>query len=111
MKIEQHKHGAVAVVKPAGAVAGEDADRVRDALVAARTETLGRVLLDLTATTLLDSRCLEVLLEISELQAEGGRTLKVCGLQPVIREVLELTGVAASVEIFDEPGSAVRSFR
>jgi len=111
MRIETHRHGGVMVVRPHGAVAGEDADRVRDALAGARAESLGRILLDLSAVPLLDSRSLEVLLDVAELQAEGGRTLKLCGLREAVREVLELTGVAAAVEIFDEPGSAVRSFR
>ncbi len=111
MRIEKHKHGAVAVVKPGGSIAGDDADQLRGSLLEARTEALGRVLLDLSSVPMMDSRTLEVLLEIAELQADGGRTLKVCGLREVVREVLELTGVIGSVEVFDEPGSAVRSFR
>ncbi len=111
MRIETHKHGAVSVVKPGGSIAGDDAGKLREHLLAARTESLGRVLLDLASVPLLDSRTLEVMLEIAELQADGGRTLKVCGLREVVREVLELTGVLGSVEVFDEPGSAVRSFR
>lgn len=111
MRIETHEHGAVTVVKPSGAIAGEDADLVREALVNARAQSLGRILLDLSAVPLLDSRSLEILLEIAELQSEGGLTLKVSGIRQVIREVMELTGVAGSVEIFDEAGSAVRSFR
>ena len=111
MRIEKHKHGAVAVVKPGGSIAGDDAAQLRTSLLEARTEALGRVLLDLSSVPMLYSRTLEVMLEVAELQSDGGRTLKVCGLREVVREVLEITGVLGSLEVFDEPGSAVRSFR
>ena len=111
MRIEKHKHGAVAVVKPGGSIAGDDAAQLRTSLLEARTEALGRVLLDLSSVPMLDSRTLEVMLEVAELQSDGGRTLKVCGMREVVREVLEITGVLGSLEVFDEPGSAVRSFR
>ncbi len=110
MKIEQHKHGAVSVVKPVGPLAGEDGGAVRDLLLELRGRSLGRMLLDLSAVPLVDSQGLESLLDVTEELAMSGHALKVCGVREIVREVLELTELAPSFELFDDVSSAVRSF-
>ncbi len=59
----------------------------------------------------IDSRGLEILLEVNEELHRAGRALKLCGLNDVLREVLDLTDVwRSSFEHFLDVNSAVRSF-
>jgi len=49
-------------------------------------------------------------LRVTETMAQSGRTLKLAAETKTIREVLELTDLAASFEHFDDVTNAVRSF-
>ncbi|MHC5002491.1 MAG: STAS domain-containing protein [Planctomycetota bacterium] len=110
MNIERNTHGAVNVLKPVGAVTAEGADRLRDQLVEVSRQSLGRIVLDFSAMPFIDSRGLEVLIEFNEELVTSGRALKLCALNDVVREVLELTELAPSFEQFEDVNSAVRSF-
>ena len=110
MEIRQQKHGAVTVLKPMGPVTLEDADGLREQLLEVRSKSLGRLVLDTSAMPFIDSRGLEVLLDVNEELARSGQALKLCGLNDVMREVLELTDLSSSFEHFEDVTSAVRSF-
>ena len=110
MKIQQQMHGAVTVLKPVGPVTQVDADSLRDLLLEVRGRSLGRLVLDASAMPFVDSRGLEVLLEVNSELEESGQALKLCGLNEVVREVLELTDLASLFELFEDVNSAVRSF-
>ena len=110
MNIERQKHGAVTVLKPVGPVTQDDADQLRRDLLEAREKSLGRLVLDAGAVTFIDSRGLEALLDLHDELARSGQALKLCRLNEITREVLELTDLASSFELFDTVNSAVRSF-
>ena len=110
MNIEQKKHGAVTVIKPVGPVALDDADQLRAQLLEARSRSFGRLVLDASALPFIDSRGLEALMEVNAAFADAGQDLKLCALNEVVREVLELTELASSFEMFEDVNSAVRSF-
>ena len=42
--------------------------------------------------------------------SQSGQTLKICGANDTVREVLELTNLAALFEHFEDVNGAVRSF-
>ena len=73
-------------------------------------ENFHGVVVDLNAVPFVDSRGLEVLVEANDVLAEGGRSLKLCGVNETIREVLDLTGLAQRFDHFADTNSALRSF-
>ncbi len=110
MKIQQQRHGAVMILRPDGPLVAADVDPLAAGMSQAMNDNLGRVVLDLAAVPFVDSRGLEVLLDLTEAASRGGRALKLCGVNPTIRQVLELTGIVSSFEHFEDATSAVRSF-
>ncbi len=110
MEIQQHNHGAVTVLKPIGPLCEEDADEVKKQTIEASSRNLGRVVVDASAIPYVDSRGLEVLVEVAEALAQGGQALKLCGANEVLREVAELTDVAPLLEQVPDVNAAVRSF-
>ncbi len=110
MEISEYSHGAVSVLKPNGPLVGDDADKFKSRVLEVRTKSLGRVVLDLTGIPYVDSRGLEVLVEVSDELAESGQALKLCGSNEVLREVFELTELTSYFERFVDVNTAVRSF-
>ena len=110
MEIRQHHHGAVAVIKPVGPLTQTDADELKTQVLEVSSKSLGRLVMDASGVPYVDSRGLEVLLEIADEMAQTGQALKLCGENEVLREVLELTELTTAFEHFADVNSAVRSF-
>ena len=110
MQIDRHQHGAVSVLKPIGPISADDAEELKKRTLEAWTKNLGRLVLDASAVPYVDSRGLEVLVEVAEELARGGQALKLCGANEVLREVFELTDVASGFQQFTDVNAAVRSF-
>lgn len=110
MKIEARLVGAVTVVKPDGPVVGVDADELKAKLLELTRDTLGRVVLDISAVPCVDSRGLESLVDVAQGLAQIGKALKLCAVNETVRQAIELTGLSPQFEHFEDTHSAVRSF-
>jgi anti-sigma B factor antagonist len=110
VQITEQQQGAVTVVAPNGPVALADADQLRSVAMQVIDRSRGRIVLDATAMPFLDSRGLEVLLEVTERLNESGAALKMCGVKETVREIMELTDLAGFFEYYDDVNCAVRSF-
>ena len=110
MEFQEVNHGAVTVLKPVGPVTAADADALLERAADIFAKSRGRFVLDASGIPFVDSRGIEVLVDVTERLAESGRSLKVCAPPETLREVLELTGWATSFEFFDDVQVAVRSF-
>ncbi len=110
MDIVEHKHGAVTVVKPVGPLTQPGADEVRQRMLEVRTKSMGRLVLDASGISYVDSRGLEVLVEVAEALAHSGQGLKICGANEMLREILDLTDLTTTFEQFTDVNTAVRSF-
>ena len=110
MDIVERKHGAVTVVKPVGPLAQPAADDLLERMLEVRTKSLGRLVLDASGISYVDSRGLEVLVEVAEALAQSGQGLKVCGASDILREIFELTELSTTFVQFVDVNSAVRSF-
>ncbi len=110
MQIKEQTQGAVMVLEPDGALTQDDAEQFKGRLTEALAESSGRVVVDLSSVPFVDSRGLEVLVEANDVLVEGGRSLKLCGINETLREVLDLTGLAVRFDHFDDMNSALRSF-
>ncbi|MCW5764894.1 MAG: STAS domain-containing protein [Phycisphaeraceae bacterium] len=110
MQIDEQRQGAVTVVKPIGALVGADAEQFKKHVAEVVGRSLGRFVVDASAVPFLDSRGLEVLVEVSADLAESGQTLRLCGEGETLRETLELTETARYFEHYQDVQTAVRSF-
>jgi anti-anti-sigma factor len=110
MKIQEQRQGAVTVVRPEGALIETDVPLVRSRLDEVRRTTLGRFVLDCTALPYVDSRGLEALVDLTESMAQVGQSLRICGVNETLREVLEINDLSRLFEQYDDVNSAVRSF-
>ncbi len=110
MDIHEQRQGAVTVIKPQGALVAQDADQLKEKVSDVMASSLGRFILDATEIQFVDSRGLEVLKEVTEELSQSGQALRVCGANETVREVLDLTGLSALFEHYQDVSSGVRSF-
>ena len=108
--IQTQRQGAVIIVRPEGALAAPDAEQLKRTLLDQSTASLGRVVLNLEAVPFVDSRALEVFVDVTEQLGVGGQVLKLCGVNKTVREVLELTDLTGLFDHFEDANTAVRSF-
>ncbi|MDD4891697.1 MAG: STAS domain-containing protein [Phycisphaerae bacterium] len=101
MRVEctREKRAQVQVLRPHGVMAGGDAEaferQVRDSLESGTRD----IVIDISQLAFVDSRGLEALVGLAELQIRNGRTLKLAGEQPIVQEVLELTELSPLFEM------------
>ena len=110
MKIHEQLQGAVTVLRPEGPLVETDAGVMRQRLLQTLHATLGRFVVDMSAIPYVDSKGLEVLVEVTEEMGRSGQALRMCGANKTVREVLELTDLASLFEHFHDANTAVRSF-
>ena len=110
MKIETSRHGAVTVVRPDGPLVAEDMASLIKGFEDAAVKSLGRVVVDCSASPYADSEGLEGLLDLVDHQERGGQALKLIGVGETLRESMTLTETAPRFEFFSDLNSAVRSF-
>ena len=110
MKIHEQTSGAVAVLKPAGPLAQDDAKVFKDHVTRNLGVHLGRFVVDMSDVPFVDSAGLEALVDVTEQLSQSGRSLKLCSANKTIREVLHLTNLAAQFDLFEDVNTAVRSF-
>ena len=110
MEIREQQHGAVKAISPQGPLCQADAVEFQKAAAGMLAATMGRCVVDLSATPYLDSQGLESLLSLTETLGESGQFLKLCGVCETVREILDLTDLAPSFEQYEDINSAVRSF-
>ena len=110
MRIDQTDHGAVRILRIAGPLSGDEARGLPVRVGEAVTETLGRVVVDLSGAPYADSIGLEALADAGDRLERGGMSLKLAGTGETMREAMELTGLSRRFEMFDAVEDAVRSF-
>jgi anti-anti-sigma factor len=110
MEVVEIIKGAVKVLKPRGPLVAADADQFKRAALEASQANLGRFVIDAAGVPYVDSRGLEVLAELGDELNSSGQTLKLCGTNETIREVLDLTELSSLFEYYEDINAAVRSF-
>ena len=108
--INEQQKGAVTVLAPQGPLIQEDADRLRERAVTLLGRSHGRLVLDVSGVPFVDSKGLETLLDLNDRLLESGQSLKLCGVNATLREVLSLTELTGKFEQFHDADTAVRSF-
>lgn len=110
MKVDIQKLGSVTVLSPRGAVSHDDAEKFEKLLEEHRNRSNGRIVLELSQVPVMDSRAIEILWDFADRQLATGQTARMAAVPELCREIFELTGVAAQLDMYDSSESAVRSF-
>lgn len=110
MEIEELRHGAVTVLRPKGPLGEQDTEQLVRRATEVLGRSLGRFVIDASEVAYVDSAGLEALVQIGELLAPTGQTLKLCKATETLREVLDLTGLRGEFEHYDDVQMAVRAF-
>ena len=110
MNIQEKQVGAVTVLAPHGPLSHDDVEPFELRLTQALDRSFRRLVVDLTDVPFVDSRGLEVLVEVTEELADSGHALKLAGANELLREVLDLTELTALFEHYEDVNAAVRSF-
>jgi anti-anti-sigma factor len=107
---EQKRQGAVDVIGGGDRISGDRVAELASIFDACIERGQPRVVLDLQGIAIVDSTGLELLLNAHEEYQRMGGAMKLANPGVLCSEVLKVTGVGARFEIFDDTGSAVRSF-
>lgn len=110
MEIQQQSQGAVTVLKPVGPLIEPDAEQFKKEASDIIARNLGRLVVDASAIAFVDSRGIEVLVDVTEELGQSGRALKLCSANSTLRQVLEITGWSDAFEYFEDVNGGVRSF-
>lgn len=110
MEIAEQVKGAVRVLRPRGPLAQSDAEQFKTRAADVASSCLGRLVVDVSAVPFVDSRGLEVLVELAEELGQSGLALKLCGANETVREVLDLTDLSDLFEHYEDANDAARSF-
>ncbi len=110
MRIDQQQVGTVEVMTPFGTLVEDDATTFAQKLQRRLSTSNSRVVLDLHEVPYVDSAALEALADAADSMEERSTRLRLVGVTPTVREVLELTGLSRQVQFFEQVEDAVRSF-
>ncbi len=110
MKFDIHRMGSVTVLAPREPIAQSEVEEFGVLFDEHRRKSGGRLVLDFSQVPYLDSRGVEVLWDVADRQREAGQATRIAAVPELCREILELTGLAEQLDLFDTPESAVRSF-
>lgn len=107
---ERFRQGTIEVVRGDSPLNAEGGDQLRKVMDQVRESGRRNVVLDVRKVPLMDSAGLSLLLDLNdELRAQGG-SLKLLAPNPLVAEILHVTGVQQFFEIFQDDVSAVGSF-
>lgn len=108
--ITYESQGAVQVVTAAAPLNADYSEPLIGAVKNSTTVGLPMVVLDLSKSALIDSAGLECLLEAREAVRSRGGTIKLAGLNPLVRDILNATGVGDHFQTYETAKAAVGSF-
>jgi anti-sigma B factor antagonist len=110
MKISEQRQGAVTVLKPEGPLIDKDAADFKSRAGVVIRDSMGRLVLDMSGIPFVDSKGLEVMVDLAEEMAGQGQALKLSAIGKTVREVLEITELVSHFDHFEDVNSAIRSF-
>lgn len=110
VKVERQKVGTVDVIRPVGPLVDQDVQPFARALMERLQAANPRVVIAMNDVPYMDSVALEQLLDGTDELADRAMNLKLAGVTPACREILEMTGLASRFSLFADVQDAVRSF-
>lgn len=112
MKIESYTKGDVTVLEPEGKLMlTRDVHQLDDALDALLEKEEKKVILDLHKTAWISSAAISTFLDYRGKFKEAGGALKLANLTREVQEVIALTRLSSTFEIYDGLEAAIQSFK
>lgn len=111
MTLQVTDSGRFTLVAPNGALVDAELGPLQGELDACLAAGRVRLVLDLGGVPFIDSRGLELLLEVGRRAAAAGGRLRLANPNPICSEILSATRVANELEVFFDLNQAGRSFR
>lgn len=110
MKIKVERNGTVAVVVVAGEVDAASAPGLREQFDDLLAEGQQNFVIDLAGVGFMDSSGLASLVQLFKRVRIGHGDVRLCGLQPEVSRVFELTRLDRVFDVFPDRAGAVASF-
>ncbi|GAB4174481.1 MAG: STAS domain-containing protein [Thalassobaculales bacterium] len=109
MQVGQTKQGAVLILTPQGRLDSQTSKSFEEKLLGLVDAGERAVVLDFAQLSYISSAGLRVLLMATKKQKTAGGRLAVCALSDNIREVFEISGFSAILDIHADAAKAVQS--
>ena len=110
MSFTTHARDDVAVIEISGRFDAQSAPSIAEWLEDIAATTNGRVVVNLVDATFLDSSALAALVKVVKRCRMRGGDVRLCGVQPSVRLVFELTRLDRAFDMFKSEDEAVGSF-
>ena len=107
---EQSRHGAVNVIKANQPLSGDAVDQFSEIMQELILAGQPMIVFDMSDIPLVDSRGLEILLEMKDNCDRRGGNLNIAAANPLCSDIFELTGVGDRFEMYAGVSEAVGSF-
>ena len=107
---EQSRHGAVNVIKTSQPFSGDSVDPFAEIMQELILAGQPMIVFDMSDVPLVDSRGLEILLEVKDDCDRRGGNLNIAAANPLCADIFELTGVCDRFEMYASVSDAVGSF-
>lgn len=107
---EKTKHGAIDVIVGDKPLTADNAGSLRQILEQCVHDGQPKLVLDLRDVSLIDSVGLELLLDTRDTCLRRGGTMQLASVSPLCMDILQITGVAESFELFSDSIAAAGSF-
>ncbi|MFJ1302022.1 anti-anti-sigma factor [Bordetella genomosp. 5] len=107
MNLATEKSGDVFVVAPEGQINSANAAAVEADLLAHVEKGERKIALDMSRVDYISSAGLRVVLVLAKRLKQGAGTLVLCGLQPHVREVFDISGFLAILNVADTRADAL----
>ena len=103
------KVGASNVLTPVGSLTFENCEKLNDLVNGLIDKNQTRIIIDFKTTAFIDSKALEILIQLHKtLEARGG-ALRIAGLNAVCRDILLATRLVNVLHVYEEIAEALRS--
>ena len=109
MKLSSCEIGTVTVLSPREAIVQSECDELRCAMADVATSGSGRIVLDLSEVSFIDSVGLELICSLQTVCSENGGRLKLAAVGEICSEILRVTDLSKQFEILPSVEEAAKS--
>lgn len=108
MSLTREQNGDVVVVSAAGQINSANASEIERSLLAWLEEGAGKWVLDMSGVEYISSAGLRVVLLIAKRLKQNGGRLVLCSLQPHVKEIFDISGFLAILDVADSRDTAIQ---
>ena len=109
-KVEKSKQGVFSVITITDAIAKDVASEMKKAVTESLAEGYVKIILDLNLVPFIESKSLEMLLEMHKESQKKGGGIRIANPNDICRDIFYATRLSSSLEIYSDVENAKRSF-